>query len=341
MAVGAGDHDPAEGLVIGADHGQSRRQCLKAGQALRFASRRRREHVAEAIETMNLVSGHGADHVHARFQAALGDEGSQPRGVRSVADDEPLPRHVRHPGEQVERLGEILLRRDAADGEHHRDIRHQADGRRQLGASGRAETAEVHASADDVDGGADPVAAEDVGDLGGRGDDAVGAVEHVARPCPDHRPAQAAAGAEVVRVVLVQRVIRVHVGHPESPRDGARPPESRELGVAVDDVRRPLGHMSPHLRAGRAAEPGMRVHRAGRNRREAVHAVVEDRSEVLPEGEHPDVVSLCDQALAQVDHRPDHAVYGRGVAVGEQQDAERPCAGFGGKAEHAVIVCQS
>ncbi len=181
------------------------------------------------------------------------------------------------------------------------------------------EVSQVDTGRHDRDGPRHAVAAQQRLDLGRRRQHVIGAAQRPPRQARAHGPAEAPMRAEVVRVVLVQRVVCVHVRRPEPRGEPARPQEGDELRLGVQDLRRPPHQVRQQVAIDGAPEPRVRIHRAGRQRRQPIDLAVEGHRVGVGEGEQPYVVAGGDQPAPQRVDRGDDPVDGGSVAVAEQQ----------------------
>ena len=233
-------------------------------------------------------------------------------------------------GDHLEHLVEVLLLRQARDGDQHPlplvDAEALAQGAgvlELLRAAGGAELVQIQARGHHVQGTIHAVAVQQAGHLRGGHDHRVSGGERTAGEGLHHLPAHRAARGVVVRVVLVDGVVRVHQRHGQGAGDAPRPHIGGELGLGVHHIRAPAEDVLEHPPARGHADAGTLVDQRGRDRADAVHPGLVMRADPLGQGEHPHIAAQGDQLAAQGLDGGDHSVDHGLPPVGGDQHAQR------------------
>ena len=115
---------------------------------------------------------------------------------------------------------------------------------------------------------------------------------------------------EILRIVLIECMVRMHKGHLEDPGEVPGGDERAQLAVGMDYVRLPAPDIGKEgLREDRT-DPCAGIEPLAVVRRYVVDAILVIRTAILRERQYPDIMAMGNQSFLQIQYGYDDSVYG-------------------------------
>ena len=313
----------AETIVLTAQERQAGGHCLDIGQSLRFAAGCADENIADlVIVRYTLRRGHtGEDHAprdaqlpHLRFQLLA---------VRPVAHQQ-KPDVLGRVRQKAQQLADAFFLRQTANIGERKVALPQPQRTAQDGPLFRRKRREKRTHFQTRRNGADRlrdlIGAKHIPDLFRWDDHGVGLTCDVVRKLSRQKMPQPDIGREVVRKVLVYRVVGVDQRTAALMSDALGKGEGGELALAVNDVRLPVDQLLHERIVQPCPKTRIGVDHADADRANKSHIFFPVRVQIVGQRQDSDIMPRPAQPLLQIGHGGDDPVNDWLVSVGSDQN---------------------